>query len=106
MAAITINDTIKSLINGNLGLKDVRCIGNITSNCIDTVSHNISYEEFLLKYLLPNRPCLLENWATFGWKSINRWVDSAGRADLQYLNTSFGNTPECDCNIYSARYHT
>ena len=58
---------------------------------IDYIQSPISYEEFFLKYLIPNKPCLFGPWATADWRSVKEWVTSEGKPDLEFLSEKFGN---------------
>ena len=50
----------------------------------------LQYEEFFLRYLLPNKPCLLAPWATEGWRSRQEWVTPQSTPDLHYIRKHFG----------------
>ena len=61
---------------------------NVTD--IDCIEEPVSYEYFFSKYLLPNRACILGDWATASWRSRNDWVKQDGSPDLDFFKTSFG----------------
>ncbi|XP_048238027.1 2-oxoglutarate and iron-dependent oxygenase JMJD4-like isoform X2 [Haliotis rufescens] len=66
---------------------------------IDHLDEMPSYEEFFLKYLLPNRPCVLSARSTEGWRSRREWV-LQGAPHLDFLISHFGSVtvPVADCS--------
>ena len=58
---------------------------------IERVASPIARDEFLLKYVIPNVPCILEPWATKEWPSIKDWVENGtNRINRRILNDKFG----------------
>ena len=57
---------------------------------IDYVKDLISYEEFFLRYLLPNKPCILTPQVTQLWKSRTEWVTHDGKPNFEFLEKNFG----------------
>ncbi len=49
----------------------------------------ISYNEFVGKYLSKNLPCLLNERFTKNWKSRKEWI-SGGKPCFKFLRKSFG----------------
>ena len=56
---------------------------------IDYIEKPITYQEFFMKYLQTNKPCILGPWATDKWKSRCEWIDN-NEPDLNYLAKTFG----------------
>ncbi|XP_072034844.1 2-oxoglutarate and iron-dependent oxygenase JMJD4-like [Amphiura filiformis] len=67
---------------------------------VDHITERISYQDFFVKYLLPNRPCLLSSYVTAKWRSVKEWVKEDGQPNLDFLASNFGDAlvPVADCN--------
>ncbi|XP_029649406.1 2-oxoglutarate and iron-dependent oxygenase JMJD4-like isoform X1 [Octopus sinensis] len=67
---------------------------------VDYVSEEISYEDFFLRYLIPNKPCVFSCKHTRHWRSRAEWVDEQGKPKFEFLKTNFGNAkvPVAICN--------
>lgn len=68
---------------------------------IDVVPADISPSVFYDRYLLANRPCVLDAQTTHTWKSRRCWVTPDGKPDYEYLKEHFGSAvaPVADCNV-------
>ena len=66
----------------------------------------ISYSEFVDKYLSKNLPCLFAGSFTMNWKSRQEWV-SDGKPCFDFLRKSFGdaNVPVADCKQVQFESH-
>ncbi|GAB1607725.1 2-oxoglutarate and iron-dependent oxygenase JMJD4-like [Argonauta hians] len=68
---------------------------------VDYITEDISYQDFFLRYLIPNKPCVLaHNTLTQHWPSRTQWVDHSGKPDFEFLNANFGKAkvPVAICN--------
>lgn len=64
------------------------------------VDPSISYNEFFVKFLLSNSPCLFRKEATELWPCRQEWLDAQGTPHFEHLTERFGETvvPVADCN--------
>lgn len=76
---------------------------------IDRVDEDITYNEFFVKYIFGNQPCIIGEWITKDWRAISDWVvtDSmSGKSQIHFskLESLFGDAtvPVADC---SNRYY-
>ncbi|XP_078681566.1 2-oxoglutarate and iron-dependent oxygenase JMJD4-like isoform X2 [Branchiostoma floridae x Branchiostoma belcheri] len=71
------------------------------SSCcqIDFISQPITYQEFFLLYLQPNRPCLFGGHITSQWRCRREWVSKDGKPNWNALKQLFGKltVPVADC---------
>lgn len=79
------------------------------SSLIDHVNEDIAYDEFFVKYIFGNRPCIIGKWITRDWKATSDWIitnDTSGKSQINFskLESLFGNAqvPVADC---SSRYY-
>lgn len=58
-----------------------------------------TYQDFFLKHLLPNYPCILSTDFTKHWKSRKEWCLTDGSPIFEFLHTRFGNAcvPVANC---------
>ena len=56
---------------------------------IDRISGKISFFDFLEHYLIPNRPCVIDQTLCEDWEAINLWQRN-GVANFEYLHKHFG----------------
>ena len=62
---------------------------------------NISYQEFVAKFLTKNVPCLLEEIHTRSWRSRQEWILN-GKPHFEFLRENFGKqTAACNYLIYA-----
>ncbi|XP_041376873.1 uncharacterized protein LOC121389344 [Gigantopelta aegis] len=74
-------------------------VGEIIGGGIPHLDGCPSYEEFFLRFLLPNKPCVLSSEATAKWQSRREWVCKDGKPDFEFLRQHFGDAvvPVADC---------
>ncbi|XP_071791315.1 2-oxoglutarate and iron-dependent oxygenase JMJD4-like [Asterias amurensis] len=74
---------------------------------VEYINSSITYDEFFLRFLVPNRPCVFGPHITQDWRSVREWVTKDGRPNFNYLAQMFGSTvvPVADCRKieYSAQ---
>ncbi|XP_072751632.1 2-oxoglutarate and iron-dependent oxygenase JMJD4 [Anoplolepis gracilipes] len=67
----------------------------------------VTYNDFFSKYLIPNKPCVINFQATENWPCRRDWVLN-GEPNFQVLRTLFGHTvvPVADCNkkFYNSQF--
>lgn len=63
--------------------------------CIPVLSE-ISYNEFFMKYMLRNMPCIIQN-VTELWEASSKWLTEERIPDVPYLNQKYG---KCDVTVY------
>lgn len=77
------------------------CHGRSYSH-IDTVpvEKALSVDDFYKVYLIPNVPCILDNFVTENWPCIRDWVTREGTPDFDFLERNYGycNVPVANCN--------
>ncbi|KAK9901594.1 hypothetical protein WJX75_003934 [Coccomyxa subellipsoidea] len=52
-------------------------------------AEQLSYDEFVLEYMAPNLPVMIEG-ATEGWQACRNWVTTDGGVNLEFLAERFG----------------
>ena len=55
-----------------------------------SIDSPISYEDFFLRHLLHNKPCLLGEWVTADWRARQDWVSADNTPNVQHLRQQFG----------------
>ena len=61
-----------------------------TSGAVDTRdAADLSYEEFWLQYMFPNRPVMIRNVGK-QWRATREWVTSEGSVNAKFLSETFG----------------
>ncbi|ELU02976.1 hypothetical protein CAPTEDRAFT_158070 [Capitella teleta] len=76
-----------------------RCYESFVS--VDHLSEPVSYEEFFLNYLLPNKLCVLGKWVTEEWRSRRDWVAADLTPNMHFLKEHFGSAigPIANCDL-------
>ena len=82
--------TIKQLYDGDINIAELRRQAYQSTQTVDVIAAPIEYEEFFLRYLLPNRPCVLDTWSTDGWRSRTEWVLADGHPNVESMKDLFG----------------
>ncbi|KAK2187911.1 hypothetical protein NP493_150g01016 [Ridgeia piscesae] len=98
---------IREIYENKIGVAELRKETYQNTQDIDVITKPIKYEEFFLEYLLPNRPCILDTWATDGWRSRKEWVLEDGQPDLEQIKTLFGGAtcPVANCSEVKYNAH-
>ena len=85
-------DAVKELIVKPARLEEIReeafastvtvsfASANAAPQPITYLPDKISYSEFFLNFLVPNKPCLFGPWLTEDWKCRRDWVKRGGGA--------------------------
>ncbi|CAM1321982.1 JMJD4 (predicted) [Pycnogonum litorale] len=67
----------------------------------------VTYEEFFVKYLLRNVPCILSSSFTDEWKCRQEWMDDNNEINTEFLSKKFGDVivpiADCDTHQYNAQ---
>lgn len=63
-------------------------VSNHEENCVDKIE-DIGYDEFFIRFMLPNRLCVFTKEVTKSWKSRYEWVEN-GKPNLRFLSERFG----------------
>ena len=62
---------------------------NEPATCHVDKIEDIGYDEFVMRYMLPNRLCVFSKEVTKSWKSRSEWVEN-GKPNLRFLSERFG----------------
>jgi len=68
-------------------------------NTIERIDPTVTYNEFFSKYLIPNKPCIINSQATENWPCRHEWV-SDGIPNFNILRTLFGMCRDSNRNSY------
>ncbi|XP_018326835.2 jmjC domain-containing protein 4, partial [Agrilus planipennis] len=64
--------------------------GNKVSKRAPIVSHDITYDDFFVKFILQNQACLIKN-ITSNWNCTKQWFTN-GKVNTTYLSKQFGHS--------------
>lgn len=93
--------TTRQLYQDKISVTEIRKEAYQNTQSIDVIATPIDYEEFFLGYLLPNRPCILDTWATKGWRSREEWMLGDGQPNMELMKNMFGDYLHIKVNLFS-----
>ncbi|XP_076316913.1 jumonji domain containing 4 isoform X2 [Tachypleus tridentatus] len=72
------------------------------------IDNQISYQDFVVQFLIPNLPCKFASQFTESWRSRKEWVNSEMKPDFSFLKDHFGMAavPVANCNykVYNSQH--
>lgn len=71
---------------------------NLESDCeLDSsINVDLSYNSFFCKYLIPNKPCIIQSNVTKDWLCRKNWIQN-GTPNFSLLHELFGKFHICIC---------
>jgi len=84
-------ESLKSLLHSWPILDEHRENSNSTITHLDYVDAPMSYDQFYVKYIVANVPCLVGDWLTRSWLSTCSWFQQqSGNIHWDHLLLHFG----------------
>ncbi|XP_022250486.1 jmjC domain-containing protein 4-like isoform X2 [Limulus polyphemus] len=72
------------------------------------IDNQISYQDFVVQFLIPNLPCKFASHFTESWRSRKEWVNSEMKPNFSFLKEHFGmaTVPVADCSqkVYNSQH--
>lgn len=74
---------------------------------IPVVQQSVTYEEFYNRFMVQNKPCLIEEHVTRSWFSRSKWITESGHIDFDRLHALYGKddvpVSDCSCRYFNSQ---